>query len=148
MPLATTHFFFPYLLCDAYQKYLKKKKIFFLSIIAGLAGTAPDLDFILTIIYDNISLHRLYTHNYLVAVGFLIVAGFFYFAKKRNLAAIFTIISFGWASHVFLDNLITPYNLTKFQYGYLDAVVLFAWICWELYNRKSEFRRFLITTIK
>ena len=144
MPMSTTHFFIPYLLYDIFQQYFSKRKSFFLAIIAGLAGAAPDMDFVLAIIYENIGLHRLYTHIYLVPILIFVAATLSYFIKKRNLALILTIISLGWASHVFLDNFTDPFKLNHFQYGYMDAFVLFVWICWESFKRKVELKRFLV----
>jgi len=143
MPLAPTHFFVPYLLYDFFQQHFSKKKSFFFALLAGLGGAGPDMDFVLAIIYNNLDYHRMVTHNYIFPAVILIAGLILYYLKNKNMALCCTIASFGWASHIFLDELITPLNLTHFEYGYMDAVVLFTWICWESWKKRIELKRFI-----
>jgi len=154
MPLAPTHFFVAYLLYDIFQQYYSKKKSFFYAAIIGLAGAAPDLDFVLTVLTGNLVYHRLFSHSYFIPLTMFLIAGIFYLLKKKNFSIIVLLISLGWLSHIILDDLLAPETIEGWDgkieriYAYIDAIVIFLWVCWESFKRKTELRRFIVTINK
>ncbi len=153
MPLAPTHFFVPYLLYDIFQKHHSKKKSFVLAALIGLAGAAPDLDFILVALTGNLDYHRLFSHSYYIPLAIFLVAGIFYLLKSKNLSMIFLLISLGWLSHLVLDGIFAPGDEPwdgKIEriYAYMDSMIIFIWVCWESFKRKNELRQFIVNLRK
>ena len=173
MPNAVTHFLIPAILVALFRDfYLRKrdKKDFLLHyiLIAGLAGIAVDLDYVIQWITGSLG-HRIFFHNLFVPLVFLILGLLFIGNRnkelgkhKLKLSTIFFVICFAVITHLILDWLIMGniYPLYPFfdfgvgldLVGYLpeilqdsiipiiDAVLLVFWMFWLEWKHKiSDF---------
>ncbi|MBL7147521.1 MAG: metal-dependent hydrolase [Nanoarchaeota archaeon] len=172
MPYAVTHVLVPLVIAELIRDYLVKDKKNFplhLVLIAGIAGLLPDIDVFFSWIFNLTSVHRAFTHTFILPLLFLILAFVFrnvkikYLVKHRlTLTNIFLMIFLGTFIHVLLDGIllgsITPlYPLFNFKFALnlvyllpsaiqetflpaLDAVLLVAWLIHEeLKHRISKF---------
>ena len=173
MPNAVTHFLIPAILVALFRDfYLRKgdKKDFPLHyvLIAGLAGVAVDLDYVIQLITRSFS-HRIFFHNLFVPLIFLIL-GFIFVGvtnkelgkHKLKLSTIFFVICFSVIVHLILDgviigNIYPLYPILDFGIGLnlvsylpeilqesiipiIDAVLLALWMIWiEIRHKISDF---------
>lgn len=160
MPLSVTHVLLTIIVLDIYRDYVvKHKKYFTLStiFIGGLAGLFPDSDIVINFFLSKMSIvsslfqHGGITHTPIIGLIFLIPFLILWMSKKRKLAVIFLVISFGILFHILLDYLIGggdingvmlfyPFSTNRYkifmfdnqtvQAG-LDALILLVWLYHE-----------------
>lgn len=81
MVLPATHIIAPMLVVEVYRRYFAKERFpQYYTLLAGLAGAAPDFDVILSYIVsffagEKILLHRSLSHSVFFAAGVMILAG-------------------------------------------------------------------------
>src|SRR3989344_1310615 len=133
MGYAVTHVIVAIVLIDLYRDYIAKKKFStWFVLIGGIAGLLPDLDAPLewlatAIVGEAVYLHRVVTHSLLFVGVFLLLAVPFYMHRSLEMkifkwkvpyefvAIFFTVIAFGWLTHIALDcTLAADFNLTWF----------------------------------
>jgi len=177
MPHAVTHFLIPVILLELFRHFfIKDKKSFPIHyvFIGGLAGLLPDIDiafyYILSFFGFTIQeVHRTFSHNLFVPLFFVLLAGFSYKFKSKELGKhhlklrnIFLVIAFGIFIHLLLDATISggiiPFypifsltiglnliNLFPFPWydtiiPTLDAILLIIWmISLEVRHKISRF---------
>ncbi len=179
MPHAVTHFLIPAIIIDLFRDfYLRKRdRLTFplhYVLIGGLAGLLPDLDIALYYLLSFFGftiqqVHRTFSHNIFVPLGFLILG--FIFLKIKNpflgkhrlkLSTIFFVASFGVLIHLILDAtlggpvvLFYPFSEFTIQLDLLqnlpktfqstiipviDAVLLVLWMIYlEVRHKISDF---------
>jgi len=179
MPEAVTHILVPLILMALIRDfYLRKKdkKHFPLHyvLIAGLAGLLPDVDVLAFWVLGNFgfafdSIHRTFTHTFVLPLVFLILFFVFHNVKvkelgrhKLKISIICLMIAFGTFTHLILDwifwgvifpvypfsslgtglNIVSalPVNLQWLFFPSLDAILLVFWLIYlEVKHRISDF---------
>lgn len=166
MPQAVVHVLFTIIVLDLFRDHVIKSKhkiplhyIF----IGGVAGLLPDIDVPLFWVigflgFEAPFFHRIFTHTILFILLFLAIS-LIYFDLNKKVSAMFGIITFGVAFHIFLDWLlvgsIAPfYPFSNASYGLdligrmniplavegLEAIVLLLWLWHEEKTHKiSDF---------
>ena len=169
MPLAVTHVLLTIVVVSIYRDYFTKhKKLFplFTVLIAGIGGLLPDLDIPLSWLLYKFGIviplfsHGGITHTPFFAMLFLIPAIILWLKKRKKLAILFGVISFGVLFHVFLDfmlgggskyglMLLFPFSMIRFSiiidsslptwfYTGLDAAILLGWLLHEELKHKIK----------
>ena len=172
MAYAVTHVIVAIVLIDLYRDYIAKKKFStWFVLIGGIAGLLPDLDLPIewlasALIGDAVYLHRVVTHSLFFVGVFLLLAIPFYMHKTLEMrlfrwkipfefvAIFFTVVAFGWLTHIALDCAVAgDFSLTWFP-GYplgfcphpwssnsllgLDAIILMLWLIHEEWTKKIK----------
>jgi len=123
MPTAVMHILVPLILVALFRDYILSKKHhrnfpLWYVLIAGLAGTLPDVDLAVTWIaaalgHPDVIVHRLLTHSFVFPLFFLVLGVLTLKVKSKEfgkhhlkLSTIFFLIAFGTATHIALDALI------------------------------------------
>ena len=172
MAYAVTHVIVAIVLIDLYRDYIARKKFStWFVLIGGIAGLLPDLDVPLewtlnAVFGEAVLLHRIISHSLFFAGMFLLLALPFYLGRKKTMrifgrkipyeyvALFFTVVAFGWLTHIALDcGLASDYNLTWFpgySFGFcphpfsseallgLDAIILILWLIHEEWAHKIK----------
>ena len=170
MPQAVVHVLFAIILLDLIRWYgLKdpKKLPLHYIFIGGVAGLLPDADIPIYWLLKNVLgfqvewFHRTITHSLFLPLTTLIITlALIHFSKKKNLALFFAVITFGFASHLLIDGILSGYiplfyPFSQAQYGLnllgklawpsivqgLDAVILLVWL-WDL-DRRHKLRDYM-----
>ncbi len=144
MPNVITHFLIPVILLELFRYFLIKDKKSFpvhYIFIGGIAGLFPDLDIALYYFLSFFGftiqeVHRTFSHNLFVPLGFVFFGLFFWKFKNKELGNhhlklknIFLVIAFGIFIHLLLDAIVQGsimplYPLFNFTIG-LNLVKLF-----------------------
>jgi membrane-bound metal-dependent hydrolase YbcI (DUF457 family) len=121
MAYAVTHVLIAIIVLDLFRDYIIKNKFStHLVLFGGIAGLLPDIDIILTDIYNLIfqhhqSFHREFTHSFLFVFIFILIGLIFYILDKENyrvlgknvsrrtMYLIFFVLAYGWFMHIALD---------------------------------------------
>ena len=154
MALAVTHVLLTIVILDLLRHYLFGRKKFprYLVVVGGIAGLFPDIDIILTWIYNfftgaGVNFHGTFSHSLIFSVIFLGIAGFLHYQKNLKWAKIFYVIAAGWFSHLILDCLFGGYKSFLWPFlsvgGFcpqwfisnymmeIDAIILVLWLVHE-----------------
>lgn len=160
MALAVTHIILTIVILDFFRHYIFGKKKFprYLLVIGGIAGLAPDIDIVISWIYNwftttPVNFHGTFTHSILWPLLALIIA---LILQKRNdlkWAKIFYVIAAGLFLHLLLDcafggykSFIWPLMMNNFcpEWGLdnlsvsIDAVILVLWLLHEELHHKIK----------
>jgi len=161
MAYAVTHIILTIVVLDLFRHYVFGKRRFprYMLVIGGIAGLAPDIDVVLTWIYNffmgtSINLHGLFTHSLIFPIFFVILGYIFHFRKgNHKWAKIFYIIAFGLFFHLILDctfggykTFFWPFYFANFcpQWGIsgfmqsVDAIILVVWLVHEEIHNKIK----------
>jgi len=110
MPFAVVHIIVAIAILGIVRHYFSSKKTLTprIILIGGIAGLLPDLDILLSWVYDiltrtTVDLHGLFLHSILFPILTLVVALTLFLTKKKKLAVIFSVITFGLILHSSLD---------------------------------------------
>ena len=163
MALAAAHIIIAIFILDLFRHYVFGKKKFprYLLIVGGIAGLGPDIDVILTWVFQFITgssdnLHGTFTHSFFFVSVFLVIALFFNYQKDKKWARIFYVISAGWLVHLFLDWLYGEYKFLFWPFptpmsifpntgivNYaieIDAIILVLWLVHEeIYSKIKDY---------
>lgn len=162
MPLAVTHVLVPIVLVDMVRDHLfgaqRKKLPNKFVLLAGIAGLLPDVDFPLSMIFfGNLSMHRAFTHTFLLPLAFLLAFIVSYFKiKKRVYWKVWLMLCIGTSIHIALDVTLSGsapllFPLTSKMYGLnllptksvplvyssVDALLLLGWLLHEEFEHKN-----------
>jgi membrane-bound metal-dependent hydrolase YbcI (DUF457 family) len=172
MGYAVTHVIIAIVLIDLYRDYIAKKKFStWFVLIGGVAGLLPDLDLPLgwlatAVVGETIFFHRIITHSLFFVGLFLLLAIPFYMHRNLEMkvfkwrvpfefiAIFFTVIAFGWLTHIALDCMLAgDFSLTWFPghpLGFcialfsedallgIDAIILMLWLIHEEWAKKIK----------
>jgi len=153
MALAVTHVILTILILDLFRHYIFGLKKFprYLLVVGGIAGLFPDIDILITWIYNfftssQVNFHGTFTHSLLWPLLFLIIGLFSHYQKNLKWAKIFYVISASWIFHLILDcafggykEYLWPFFIFNFcpQWGIekyaisIDAIILVVWLVHE-----------------
>jgi len=158
MAYAVTHILLVIIILDLLRHYVFKKEKFprYLLVVGGIAGLVPDIDIIISWVYNlftgaSVSFHGTFTHSLIWPLLFLAIAGILHYQDKMKWAKIFYVISFGLFFHLFLDctfggyktffwpyltgNLCPQWGLQS-QAQSIDAIILVLWLVHEEVHKK------------
>ena len=170
MPQAVVHVLAAIILLDLIRDYAlkdRKKLSLHYIFIGGVAGLLPDADIPLHWLLNNVLnfqvdwFHRTLTHSLFLPLATLVITLILIqFTKKKDTALLFAVITFGFATHLLLDGILTGYiplfyPLSQAQYGLnllgkvtwpaliegLDAIILLVWL-WDL-DRRHKLRDYM-----
>ncbi|MDA1196783.1 MAG: metal-dependent hydrolase [Nanoarchaeota archaeon] len=170
MPQAVAHVLFAIILLDLIRDYAlkdRKKLPLHFIFIGGVAGLLPDADIPVYWLLKNVLglqvewFHRTLTHSILLPVTTLIITlVLLQLTKKKNFQLFFAVITFGFATHILLDGILTDYiplfyPFSQAQYGLnllrnlgwpslvegIDAIILLVWL-WDL-DRRHQLRDYM-----
>ena len=172
MAYAVAHVIIPMVIIDLYRDYIAKKKFpTWLVLFGGIAGLVPDSDiplgWLLSLIEGHpVNEHRLITHSVIFVVFFLLCAALCYMQRHKQVrlwgqeipyeygAIFFTIVAFGWFTHLMLDCFLAADGLLSWFPGVslgfcthsfsndvllgIDAIILILWLIHEQWSHKIK----------
>ena len=136
MPFAVTHMLIPIILVDLFRDHILNKKGIITNkhvLMAGIGGLLPDIDLPISYLFLNgVNVHRLFTHNIFIPCLFLLISSVLYFSGKKRLSIYFTLLSFGFFTHLILDASLCGYiqpffPISTFHFG-LNLIDKILWV--------------------
>lgn len=150
MPYAVTHIIVPLILVAILRDLMKKKFSLHYAFIAGFGGLLPDIDIIISIIFNiagvqNWNIHKTFTHSLFFPLIFLILFAITKPINKKarvcnigrhklSISLICLALAFGTATHVALDTILGAPSYLLYPLSITDySIDIFGWINNDIY---------------